>query len=297
VFVVLAAPLLFAATGLVVVGERDGCPSRGAVATRLGQLLPDETVEAPDALVVDGEPGALRVRLLSAQGSVREEKTLDLEGSCDELADAVATVAVAWRSRLQADVDVPPPVLVARARPVVNDRPAARPRAQPDFELAMGLQTISGPERWAPGLLLGAQAPMAHGFSLAFTLNVAAPRSAQDQTFKTWRWMEVGAVLAPSYRGTTDNLLVDASVGAGLGFNITTSESLSAPDSWRVVPFSVVSGMRWTYRHSQALPWFGVTFAARVTRLFDSPIDNAEITPEAWTLALALGGTFAFDVR
>src|SRR4051812_39749643 len=101
--------------GLVVLGEgEDGCPGAAAVSARLIQLVGEESgAEPPDALVVDGERGALRVRLLSSEGSLREQKTLDLAGSCDELADAVATVAVAWRSQLKSD-DVPPPVLPAR---------------------------------------------------------------------------------------------------------------------------------------------------------------------------------------
>jgi len=291
-----AAPLFLAATGLVVLGERNGCPSPNAVSARLSQLLPDEAGGAPDALVVDGEPGALRVRLLSAQGSLREQKTLDLTGSCDELADAVATVAVAWRSRLQQD-DVPPPVLSARARPVEAAAPAPRAQSRPDLELTLGVQTISGSERWVPGLVLGIQAPIGHGFSFAFALNVPAPRSAQDQTLKTWRWMELGAVMGPSYRGLTENLLVDASVGLGMGVNVTTSESLAAPDSYALAPPAVVAGMRWTYRHSSALPWLGLTFSARLAAPSDSPIENAQITSDAWLLALALGGTFTFDIR
>ena len=117
--VLLMAPLALTTAGLLVLGEgHDGCPSARAVSARLAELLADEPAsEVPDALVVDGEAGVLRVRLLSAQGEQREQKTLDLEGSCDELADAVATVAVAWRSRLQSD-DVPPPVLPARVEVV-----------------------------------------------------------------------------------------------------------------------------------------------------------------------------------
>jgi hypothetical protein len=295
-----AAPLYLAAAGLMVLGEgREGCPRADAVSTRLDQLLGDEAGgEAPDALIVDGEPGALRVRLLSAQGSLREQKTLDLRGSCEELADAVATVAVAWRSRLGSD-EVPAPVLAARVRQVYDAPPetVAEPApARSDFELAYGVQTVTGPQRWAPGLVLGAQAPLSGGYGLAFTLQVPAPRRGQDPGMgKSWRWVELGLVIGPSHRSITENLFVDAQAGLGTGVNITTSESLSAPDSYRLVSPSLVGGLRWTYRHSSARPWFGLSFAAHLPGEQESPIKNAQLTSERWCLGLAVGGTIAFD--
>jgi hypothetical protein len=296
---VLAASVYLAAAGLVVLGEgHQGCPDAGRVSARLAQLLGEEPgAEAPDALVIDGEPGALRVRLLSAQGTVREEKTLDLQGSCDELADAVATVAVAWRSQLQAD-EVPPPVLAARLRAVDDGAPAPPRRPAPtqaDLELALGLQAVSGSARWAPTVLLAAQAPVGRGYSVAFTLNVPAPRAVRDPTGKQWRWMELSAVVAPSLRLVTEPLLVDTQLGLGTGVNVTTSESLRAAGSYRLVPPTLVAAMRVTYPYARGLPWFGVTFSTRVLHTRDSPIHNADLSPEPWWLGLALGGTLAFD--
>jgi hypothetical protein len=292
-----AAPLYLAMAGLVVLGEgEDGCPGAAAVSARLIQLVGEESgAEPPDALVVDGEPGALRVRLLSSEGSLREQKTLDLAGSCDELADAVATVAVAWRSQLKSD-DVPPPVLPARVRQV-HDTPRvaapAPPRVQPDLELAYGVQTVAGAERWAPGLVVEVQTPLRHDYSFTFSLQVPAPRAA-DVDLKTWRWMELGLVVGASHRSTLETLYLDAQLGLGAGVNVTTSQSLSAPDSYRLAPPSLVTGMRWTYRHSASHPWFGLTFAAQPASA-DSPIKNAQITTELWRLGLALGATLTFD--
>lgn len=298
--VLASASLYLAAAGLVVLGEgTDKCPGAASVSTRLAQLLGDEPgAEAPDALVIDGAPGALRVRLLSAQGTLREEKTLDLEGTCDELADAVATVAVAWRSQLQAD-DVPPPVLAPVQQVYAGPPPASPPPppslVQPELEISYGVGTISGTERWSPGLLLAAQAPFRGGFSPALTFSVTAPRAAQDLSQKTWRWMELSAVIAPSYRVVTENLLFDSQLGMGVGVNVTTSESLSAPDSYHLVPPALVAGVRWTYRHSSSLPWFGVTLSTRAVRSVEGPIRNADISAEPWWLGIALGGTLAFE--
>jgi hypothetical protein len=296
----LASSLYLAAAGLVVVGGgQDRCPGATAVSSRLAQLLGDEPgAEAPDALVIDGASGALRVRLLSAQGVQREEKILELEGSCDELADAVATVAVAWRSRLQAD-DVPPPVLAAPIQQVY-DREAPRPRpsapVEPDLELRVGVGSVSGTERWAPALVLAAQAPLRNGFAMALTLNVPAPRSADDPLAgKSWRWVELSAVVAPSYRMVTENLLVDTQIGLGAGVNVTTTGSSS--DNYHLVPPALVAEVRWTYRHVNVLPWFAATLSTRVLRTFDSPVPGAIISSEAWWLGLTVGATLAIDGR
>jgi hypothetical protein len=294
------APFVLAVAGVVVQGEgQDGCPSAAAVSARLDQLLGDEAGEAPDALVVDGRPGALRVRLLSPEGRLREQKTLELRGSCDELADAVATVAVAWRSHLQSD-DVPPPVLPARVEQRYSPPAPSSVAGQPDFELTYGLQTVVGAERWAPGLVLGTQSPIAGRFSLGFGLQIPAPRRGKDGPAgaeKSWRWMELAVIIAPSFRGSTTNFLVDLQLGLGAGVNVTTSESLTAPDSYRLAPPALVGGLRWTYRHTGAHPWIGASFATRLGGGLDSPIHNAQLTPEAWWLGLAAGGTVTFEVR
>jgi hypothetical protein len=296
-----AAPLYLAAAGLVVLGEgHNGCPTAASVSERLSQLLADEPGDrVPDALIFDGESGALRVRLLSSQGSLREQKNLDLQGSCDELADAVATVAVAWRSQLQSD-DVPPPVLEARVHPVIDEAsppPPARSAAppQPDFEIVIGAQTVAGDQRWAPGILLGARVPVRRNYGVTFTFSLPFPRFAQDPTGKDWRWVEASAVIAPSFRGVTENFLVDMHMGVEAGVNITTSESLRAPDSYRVAPPALAWGLRWTYRRSNARPWLGLGFSGRLLRALDSPIHNADIRSEAWVFGVALGGTLSLE--
>ena len=81
----------------------------------------------------------------------------------------------------------------------------------------------------------------------------------------------------------------------GAGLNVTTSESLRAPDSYHLVPPTLVTGIRWTLRQASALPWFAITFSTRAIGLNDTPVLNAEIRPEPWWLALAFGATLAFD--
>jgi len=292
---VLTAPLLLA--GVVVLGEgRDGCPDAGAVRARLEELLGDDGSSGgpPDALIFDGEAGALRVRLLSAEGSVREEKTLDLRGSCDELADAVAALGVAWRSRLQSH-DVPPPVLrVSEVAPPPARLPfQPAPPPAPDFELSLGLQTASGLERWAPSVLLGAQMPLSGSYNFGLTLDVSAPRSAVDSTTR-WVWMEVRVVAGPSVRVASKNVYVDAKLGLGAGIDVTLNDrGAGASQLHRASPALVIGG-RWTYRRSSSMPWFGLTNTIYLDPNLDSPVRNTNILAERWVLGLALGAAVPF---
>lgn len=299
--------LLLSGAGLTVQGQGEGgCPSAADVSARLGALLPGEGGgEPPGSLVLDADAGALRVRLLTPQGSVREQRRLELRGSCAELADAVATVAVAWQSTLRSD-DVPPPVLPARATAVVAApavtaaAPAVAPRApghrtfDDALELAVGFHTAGGSRWWAPGVSLAGQAPLGRRFSWAMELTVDWPRT----TFaagKRWTWLQLSLIAAPSYRIVTRSLLWDVRVGLASDVTFATSESVHSRNSYQLMPPSAVVGLRVTYPRSNHLPWFGATFATQLARELVSPVRGTFIEPERWMLGLAVGATFEVE--
>jgi hypothetical protein len=294
----LLAPLWMTGSALVVLGEgQDGCPRAAQVEARLGALLPDEPGgDPPDALVFDGGAGALRVRLLSAAGAVREQKTLELRGSCDELADAVATLAVAWRSRLRSDdvpapVLPPPPLAVAAAPDPV---PAPDPLPPAGLEVAAGLETAAGIHRWTPGLVASLQTPVGRRVSFASGLSVRWPSSAPDQTGKNFTWLQASLMVAPSFRVIGSNLLVDTHLGLAAGIDLTTSEALDAAGSYALVPPSVVLGVRWIYTRVTGRPWFAINGSLALAGQA-SPIRGAALPGEPFTLGLALGASFELE--
>ena len=290
---VLTAPLLLA--GVVVLGEgREGCPRAPEVSARMHELMPDDP-GPPDGLIFDGAAGALRVRLLSPEGQLREEKTLELRGSCDELADAVATLAVTWRSRLQSQ-NVAPPVLLVPPLAQEFEAPEAAPvRAPSLFELSLGLQTVSGIKRWAPGFLLGVQMPLHGAFNLGLTLDFSAPRVAFANDLR-WSWMQVALVAAPSYRMAIRDLYMDTMLGLGTGFNITLNSAEQLPGRRsRLVPPTVVGGARWTYWRASASPWFGINLSVQLDPQLASPVEGTNVPPERWVMGVALGGTLGLD--
>jgi hypothetical protein len=212
----------------------------------------------------------------------------------------VATLAVAWRSRLQS-APVAPPVLpvpvvaVAQVHEREESRPDPLPR-QADFELSIGLETQSGLERWAPALLLGAQLPVSRRYNFGLTLDVAAPRTAVDTAVQRWTWMQVGVTGGVSRRMVTDNFYVDGQVGLGAGVNLTIDRAPQVRSRlYRWVPPSLVCGMRWSYRHTQGMPWFGITWSLLLDPKPASPIQSTDIPAEPWLLGLAVGGTLGFD--
>lgn len=295
--ILATAPLLLA--GVVVLGGgRDDCPSADAVAERMEELRADDRSGVPETLILDGAAGALRVRLVGMDGVVREEKTLELRGSCPELAEAVAILVVAWRSRLQSD-EVPPPVLpVLRPAeppaPPPAPPPAAPPDEPPDLEVSVGVQTSSGVERWAPWLLLGAQAPVWRRLNLGVTLDLSGPRVAFDPGLTRWIWVQLRAVAGPSLRAVTEDLFVDGQLGLGAGLDVALNDATPGSRYHRASP-AVVGGTRLTYRRTPSLPWFGVTLTVHLDPALDSPVLNTNIRTERWLLGLALGGTLAFE--
>jgi hypothetical protein len=290
---------LWIAAGLVVSGEgRDGCPTSAAVWARLQQLAPEEAAGGPTGglLVLEDEGGALGMRLLSPGGELREHKTLALRGSCEDLATAAATVVLAWQSRPPAGV-VPPPVLAERA--AANELPAApaRPPAEGGdaLELSLGFHTGSGGLRWAPGILTALQAPIGRRVSLASSLLIDYPRTVRDGTLKRWSWSQATLSLAPSVRGWTDNFVVDGSLGLSTDFTMTVSESLSTPNSYRLIPPSLVAALRWTYARGAGRPWFAISYSNQLAPVMVSPIRGTSVEPERWMLGLALGTTFELE--
>lgn len=85
----------------VEVHATSACPSSASIAAKLAPLLATGTSEADHALVetAPGE-GASEVylRLSRPDGSTLGERRLVLQGGCEEMADAVASVLAAWEA-------------------------------------------------------------------------------------------------------------------------------------------------------------------------------------------------------
>lgn len=110
------------------------CPSSDAIRASLQPLLPElGTGDAAWVDVATPEPSGesrLRVRLLRPDGSVVADRHLAVQGTCDEMADTIATVLATWEIP-QAE---PTRELGTRAASAIHEN-GARPR---EIELRVG---------------------------------------------------------------------------------------------------------------------------------------------------------------
>jgi hypothetical protein len=132
-----ALATLAAGQGLDVRSGTD-CPSGSAIMAKLAPLLAGQA-EDGDVAWIDvaapepNQPPALRMRLIRAETTVVADRRLPVQGSCDEMADTVATVLAAWETP-----PTPPPVLVAdTAQPRVET-------TQPNDQIRMWLGASGG---------------------------------------------------------------------------------------------------------------------------------------------------------
>ena len=82
------------------------CPSSDAIAAKLRPLLPDGPAQESRGDVawvdpvaqVEGGAAEVRLRLVRSDATLVVDRRLVVEGSCDDMADTLATVLAAWRN-------------------------------------------------------------------------------------------------------------------------------------------------------------------------------------------------------
>ncbi|HYJ09583.1 MAG TPA: hypothetical protein VEX18_11255, partial [Polyangiaceae bacterium] len=130
----------------------DTCPAAADVQGRVRSILhlaPEQQLS--ESFLVERHEGGLYVVLKSADSGVIGERTLPLEGSCDELAQAAAVVLSAWLTHVHPDFagalpePEPPPPPEPEAPP---PPPPAEPPQTPSNQAAPA--GPSGPVRPAP---------------------------------------------------------------------------------------------------------------------------------------------------
>ena len=123
-------PVLFALQSLAA-GET--CPAAEDVQAKVRTILhlaPEQ--QLTESFLVERHEAGLYVVLKAADASVIGERTLPLEGSCDELAQAAAVVLSAWLTDVHPDFAgaLPAPVPAPAPEPQPPPEPA-KPEATP----------------------------------------------------------------------------------------------------------------------------------------------------------------------
>lgn len=271
---VAAVTATLVGASFVEVRSNTNCPSAEEVTARLGPMLPEGWRPGPlgDVATVDfveGRPDAvamLRLRLFRADGSVGGDRRLLLQGGCDEMADAVATVIAAWETDF---VSAPSPVEgpAPAAAPAPEPSAAAPEPAVPALIAASppGGQGVGAPAR--VGLALGASLGVALVGDVAATagLEVAGGGEASfwqlrlSATFQTARQMDLGPG-SVSWRHTA--------LAAGIRLRSLGPRWRLSADAGPLLGWATLDGQGYAENRGQSALEYGVGAGLRAERVW-----------------------------
>jgi hypothetical protein len=235
----LLVPVLLLLQGLAAKGEP--CPAPNDIEARVRTILHlGPAQQLSEGFAVERRPGGLHVVLRSADSTLIGERTLPVDGSCDELAQAAAVVISAWLTDVHPDFasELPPPP-AAEPQPAPEPKPepkptpvpaaaAPKPRLEPApprrlrsawrWEAALGAGVDLGPGFVAPSLALGfGLEPRAGGFGGRLQALVALPHEEPLGSGQV-RWLRWPVGLGPSFGLLASRLRWSFSVGPALGW-------------------------------------------------------------------------------
>jgi hypothetical protein len=265
----MIAALLFwlAYAPLEVVGSGD-CPAPAEVSRRLTEMSPPDRGAAAEPRVphrarIERTGDNLVVELLLPNDQAIARRDLAADGSCDDLAAAVAVVVAAWEAELDphltARVNLPAPAAepVASARVVDDSAPPARP---PSFQIGLAVLGSVVGGQLAPGAgLTGRIAPPGWHLGLALELSGTTARSeavGARADAASWTRFALGAGPEAQLTLRTATLDLRAQALAALLHVEGVGLSTTASDSSAELGTGVGARLGWPW--GNAAPWIGV---------------------------------------
>jgi hypothetical protein len=257
------APLALLAVGLALEGGSQ-CPAPSAVSQELAAIVVVRDGQSLSGrALVDREGDLLRVALEARDGAPLASRTLAADGTCEELAVAVAVVLASWlgdaypeilgtlpedvsQEPAPAPVAPVPPTLPTPAKPVARP-PSARPPANtpaaarrdepPDpgssrhFVPSVGLgANVSSAGAVPLGVLQVSWTPAHTGFGaqLAASLSGVQTQPLGSGNARWSRWPVLGG---PTFRLTNGPVCSDFSAGGALGWLRLEGDGFTADSS------------------------------------------------------------------
>jgi hypothetical protein len=156
------ALLALLVAGAVQVTSSTPCPTAPQVEARLPPLTPRD---APDRALLAASDGALTLTLVRADGSAVVERQIEAQGSCADLAGAVALIVAVWQAQEHPELPRAPTLAAA---------PPAAPRVL-ILEARTGLFASLAGAEVSPGATLSA-ALWRRRWGLALSLSGTTPR-------------------------------------------------------------------------------------------------------------------------
>jgi hypothetical protein len=196
------------------------CPSAAEVEARLPPLaLQGAPAGARDRAVVSRSGGTLTLALSRADGSAVVERQLDAQGSCSELAEALALMIAVWHAQEHPDVPRPPAL----------QRPAVRPPGAYSVEAGTQLfASLSGGDV-SPGALLSARL-WRRAWGVALSVSGTALREQPlGRGLAAWTRGAIG--LGPARRLLAEPLRLDVWVEGLAGLTVGRGRGYAANDT------------------------------------------------------------------
>ena len=256
----LALPVvaaLFAVDAIEVRSSTD-CPSSDAIVAKLRPLLPDGSTQESRGHVAwvdsvaqaEGGAAEVRLRLVRSDTTLVGDRFLVVGGSCDDMADTIATVLAAWETW--------PAAQVAPTR-------EALPKTAPADDGGMGVRKIEPPASKPLRLAIGASAGAAFVGGLAATgsLELAAGRATSH-----WQ-VRLAAMMQTSRQRSLDPGQVNwRHTGAfvGLGWRSLGPRWSFAADAGPVLGWATVAGQGFTPSRGKSVFEYGVGGGIRAQR-------------------------------
>jgi hypothetical protein len=273
---VLAA--LWLSNPLVDVAAEGACPSVGQVERHLAELIP-ATAASPSggqrhrASFTRGERG-IHVELHSADALLIAQRDLAAEGSCDELASALAVVIAAWEAeldpRLANGVELPaspapeaPTLPAPRAPRVILPRRVVPPspprRPPPRYALGLSFFASRAGGDLAPGARIeGSLAPGGWGLGVTAGLSTTGERT-QDVGGMAGaaRWVRTVLAVGPRYSFGGGGAVLDIQAQALVGLLRVEGVALPVTTSDSSVELGTAAGLRAGWSWGTTAAWLG----------------------------------------
>jgi hypothetical protein len=272
--VALSAALILSALPVQV--EAESCPSGPEVEQALASMLPSVPSSArQDVAHVSRVDRELRIDLVNPEAAVMAERSLDVEGSCAELAAVAAVVIATWESDVHPEFARSPeePILVSPDNNASEEptTPILRPILPPilpapaAYDIALGPSLSLAGSLVAGGTLTGTWTVRGSGWGLHVLAAGESTRTIDlGQGQAQWRrWM---GGLEPAWRVVRGRTALDFHAGLALGWlsaagvnfpgknesqaSVSPGVTLGIRSSWEVTRHLAIcldlAGLYWT---------------------------------------------------
>jgi hypothetical protein len=261
--------LWLAHPGTKVTGDST-CPTPAEVREQLAALAPGPNgdIAARSAVHqanISSAGASVHVELLSLDGQLVAERTLERAGSCSDMAEAVAVIISAWEATF--NPNLAPPV-VEPPQPLPHEpvsvpaqvQGAKSPPSRPTpFDAGLApLASIAGGEAAFGAKLEGCLFPRGGSLGLDVALSATSTHTQSiAMPAVVAQWTRAALSAGPTYRLRRNATALDVHAGGALALLHVQGSGLSSTSSDTSAQLGVTAGLRFIWAWNNAAGWVG----------------------------------------